>query len=71
MASHTMSRRRIRPSLFPNFPPFLTFIAPSDTYEDGEDPVEELCLNYFVAAGTSPLVLESLHKFGFKIKQVF
>ena len=61
---------RIRPALFPNCPPYLTFIGPNENYDDGEDPPKDLMINFTVAKGTSLLVLECLQRFGVTLVQV-
>merc|ERR1711915_142186 len=63
----TMPVKRLRNSIFPNVAPFLTFIAPDEQYEDGEEPPEELVVNYTVAYGTSKTVLECIQRFGAKV----
>ena len=65
-----MSIKRLHPSLFPNCPPYLTFIGPGDKYDDGEDATKDLIISFTVAKGTSPLVLECLQRFGVSIVQV-
>ena len=65
-----MSIKRLHPSLFPNCPPYLTFIGPGEKYDDGEDAPKELMINFTVAKGTSPLVLECLQRFGGSLVQV-
>ena len=65
-----MSIKRLHPSLFPNCPPYLTFIGPGEKYDDGEDAPKELMINFTFAKGTSPLVLECLQRFAVSIVQV-
>ena len=66
----SMPVKRLRNSIFPNVAPFLTFIAPDEQYEDGEEPPEELVVNYTVAYGTSKTVLECIQRFGAKVIEV-
>eukprot|EP00091_Calanus_sinicus_P000553 TRINITY_DN10482_c0_g1_i1.p1 TRINITY_DN10482_c0_g1~~TRINITY_DN10482_c0_g1_i1.p1 ORF type:complete len:137 (+),score=15.64 TRINITY_DN10482_c0_g1_i1:146-556(+) len=62
-----MPLTRLRESIFPNVPPYLTFISPNDKYDDGEEPPEELVIHFTVAYGTSKTVLECIHRFGARI----
>jgi len=62
-----MMLTRLRESIFPNVPPYLTFIGPNDKYEEGEEAPEELVIHYTVAHGTSKTVLECIERFGARI----
>jgi len=62
-----MSVTRIRESIFPNVPPYLTFIGPEEKYDDGEEPPEEFVIHYTVAYGTSKTVLECIQRLGARI----
>ena len=65
-----MPVQRLQPSLFPNCPPYLKFLAPNQRYEEGDDAPKELVLKFTVAKGTSLLVVECLQRFGVSIIQV-
>ena len=65
-----MSNRRLRSSIFPGFPPYLNFLGPGEEYEDEEEPAEEMVLEFTVARGTGPVIIDCLNKFGFKINEV-
>ena len=65
-----MPLTRLRESIFPNVPPYLTFISPNDKYDDGEEPPEELVIHFTVAYGTSKTVLECINRFGARIVEV-
>ena len=65
-----MTVKRIRPALFPKWPPYLTFIGPNEEYEDGKEAPKELTVNFIVAKGSSPLILECLLRFGDYLVQV-
>ena len=65
-----MPAQRLQASLFPNCPPYLKFLGPNQSYEDGEDAPKELVLKFTVAKGTSVLVIECLQRFGVSIIQV-
>ena len=65
-----MSKQRVRPSLFPGYPPYLNFVGPGEDYEDGEKLEEDLGLEFTVARGTGPVIMDCLNKFGFKIIEV-
>ena len=65
-----MPVNRLRPPLFPGFPPYLKFLSPDEKYDDGEDAPKELAIKFTVARGTSPLVLECLQRLGVSLVQV-
>ena len=65
-----MSATRLRESIFPNIPPYLTFIPPDQSYEEGEDCPEELVIHYTVAQWTSLTVRDTIQRFGAKIVEV-
>ena len=65
-----MGRGRVRPSLFPGFPPFLTFLAPGENYPKDEDDIGEIAPAWSLAPGTSPLIVECLQRSGIQIQQV-
>ena len=59
---------RLRPSMFPCFAPYLNFVGPDEEYDDeGED---NLVIEFTVARGTGQVIMDFLHKFGFKINEV-
>jgi len=62
-----MPLTRLRESIFPNVPPYLTFIGPNEKYDDGDDPPDELVIHYTLAHGTSKTVSECVERFGAKI----
>ena len=61
-----MSKQRLRPSLFPEYAPYLNFVGPGEEYEEGEDIAQE----FTVARGTGPVIMRCLNKFGFKVIEV-
>ena len=66
-----MSRKQIRQSLFSCVPPFLNFLPPGESYEDGdEDTPQEICFPFWTATGTSPLIVECLRRSGLNLKEV-
>ena len=65
-----MARGRVRPSLFPGFPPFLTFLAPGENYPNDEDDIGAIAPAWSVAPGTSPLIVECLQRSGIQIQRV-
>ena len=65
-----MPLTRLREAIFPNVPPYLTFIGPNEKYDDGEEPPEELIIHYTVAHGTSKTVLECIERFGARTIEV-
>ena len=68
--THNMNRARVRPSLFPGFPPFLTFLAPGEQYPEDEDDIGEIAPVWSLAPGTSSLIVECLQRSGVQIQQV-
>ena len=65
-----MSVERLRQSIFPNIPPYLTFIPPEERYVEGEECPEELVIHYTVAQWTSLTVRETIERFGARIVEV-
>ena len=65
-----MPLTRLRESIFPNVPPYLTFIGPDEKYDDGEEPPEEFVIHYTVAYGTSKTVLECIQRLGARVVEV-
>ena len=65
-----MSAGRLRQSIFPNIPPYLTFIPPEERYEEGEECPEELVIHYTVAQWTSLTVRDTIERFGARIVEV-
>lgn len=65
MAVESRCKKRVRPAMFPNIPPFLNFLPPGEDYEDGDEPPEELRQAWTMAKGTSPLVVECVARVGF------
>ena len=65
-----MSAGRLRQSIFPNIPPYLTFIPPEESYEEGEECPEELVIHYTVAQWTSLTVRDTIERFGARIVEV-
>ena len=65
-----MGRGRVRPSLFPGFPPFLTFLAPGENCPHDEDDIGEIAPAWSLAPGTSSLIVECLQRSGVQIQQV-
>ena len=59
-----MSASRLRQSIFPNIPPYLTFISPEERYQEGEECPEELVIHYTVAQWTSNTVRDTIERFG-------
>ena len=57
---------RLRPSIFPCFAPYLNFVGPDEEYQDEDD----LDIEFTVARGTGKVIMDFLHKFGFKIIEV-
>ena len=68
--TQNMGKYRVRPSLFPGCPPFLTFVSPGEEYEDGDEYMEELGMPFMAPIGTSPPILECFQRFGFKFLEV-
>ena len=60
--------RRLRPSLFPNCPPYLHFINNDQEYEEAENHVKDL--KVVVAKGTSESILDCFHRLGVTIIEV-
>ena len=62
----------LRPSLFPGWPPYISFSPPEEEEEDrkGEEDVEEIPVTFTAPPGTSPPVIESFCRAGFKYVQV-
>lgn len=58
---------RIRESMFPNVPPYLTFIGPDQSYVDGEECPEELVIHFTVAQWSSNTVRDTVARFGARI----
>ena len=65
-----MSASRLRQSIFPNIPPYLTFISPEETYQEGAECPEELIIHYTVAQWTSLTVRDTIERFGARIVEV-
>ena len=65
-----MSASRLRQSIFPNIPPYLTFISPEERYQEGEECPEELVIHYTVAQWTSNTVRDTIERFGARIVEV-
>ena len=65
-----MSATRLRESIFPNIPPYLTFIPPDQSYEEGAECPEELVIHYTVAQWTSLTVRDTIERFGARIVEV-
>jgi len=62
-----MSPTRLRDSIFPNCSPYLTFIGPNESYDDGEECPEELVVYFTVAQWSSNTVRDTITRFGAKI----
>ena len=65
-----MGKHRLRPSIFPGCPPYLTFLSPQEEYEDGQEPIEELVMSLKAPPGTSLPIIECFQRFGFSIDEV-
>ena len=65
-----MSASRLRQSIFPNIPPYLTFIPPEESYQEGAECPEELIIHYTVAQWTSLTVRDTIERFGARIVEV-
>ena len=65
-----MSASRLRQSIFPNIPPYLTFIPPEEGYQEGPECPEELIIHYTVAQWTSLTVRDTIERFGARIVEV-
>ena len=65
-----MGKQRLRPSLFPDCAPYLTFLSPEEEYEDDQEPVEELMMSFKAPLGTSPPIIECFQRCGFKFFEV-
>ena len=65
-----MSASRLRQSIFPNIPPYLTFIGPEESYEEGEECPEELVIHFTVAQWSSLTVRETIMRSGARIVEV-
>ena len=60
----------LRPSLFPGWPPYISFSPPEEEDRKGEEDVEEIPVTFTAPPGTSPPVIESFSRAGFKYIQV-
>ena len=65
-----MSASRLRQSIFPNIPPYLTFIPPDQTYQEGEECPEELVIHFTVAQWSSLTVRDTITRLGARIVEV-
>ena len=60
----------LRPSLFPGWPHYISFAPPEEEDREREEAVEKIPVTFTAPPGTSPPVLESFSRAGFKYVQV-
>ena len=65
-----MTRKRLRPSIFPHMAPFLNFLAPEEDYEEEGETVEDLGMMFTTPNGTSPPIIECFQRLGLKHVEV-